>query len=47
MKKIGEGVTAEIFEIDSDTIIKLYKPLFSYIAEKEEFVETEYEIMKT
>lgn len=47
MRKIGEGVTAEIFEIDSDTIMKLYKPLFSQIAEKEKFIETEYEIMNT
>ncbi|MBV7273238.1 phosphotransferase [Clostridiaceae bacterium UIB06] len=47
MKKIGEGVTAEIFEIDSDTIMKLYKPIFTFIADKEKFVETEYEIMNT
>jgi Predicted aminoglycoside phosphotransferase len=47
VRKIGEGVTAEIFEIDPDTIMKLYKPLFSHIAEKEKFVETEYEIMNT
>lgn len=47
MKKIGEGVTAEIFEIDSDIVMKLYKPLFSQIAEKEKFIETEYEIMNT
>ena len=45
MKKIDEGVTADIFEVDADTIVKLYKPIFEGIAEKENFSKTEYEIM--
>jgi thiamine kinase-like enzyme len=45
MKKIGEGVTSDIFEVDSNTVMKLYKPIFRDIAESENFTETEYKIM--
>lgn len=45
MKKIGEGVTSDIFELDSNTVMKLYKPIFTNIAEAERFTDTEYKIM--